>query len=96
MRTVSTTLALVLPPKDWFDGKHQQFRTDGSVSMGCNLVLSFDGTNNPYAVTTKSVVSIYAMLDREPKEQLSYYQPRIGTFAPPGVWEKFKRQSSPD
>jgi uncharacterized protein (DUF2235 family) len=55
--------------------------------MGRNIVLCFDGTNNQYAATNTNVVKIYGMLDRTGNDQLAYYQPGIGTFAPPGVWE---------
>jgi uncharacterized protein (DUF2235 family) len=34
---------------------------------------------------------MYAMLDRTQDDQLTYYQPGIGTFAPPGVWGRVKR-----
>jgi uncharacterized protein (DUF2235 family) len=60
-------------------------------TMTRNLVLCFDGTSNKYAATNTNVVKTYAMLDRERTDQLSYYQPGIGTFAPPGVWGKIKR-----
>lgn len=59
--------------------------------MGRNIVLCFDGTNNQYAATNTNVVKIYGMLDRTGNDQLAYYQPGIGTFAPPGVWGNFKR-----
>ena len=59
--------------------------------MGRNIVLCFDGTNNQYAATNTNVVKLYAMLDRNADDQLTYYQPGIGTFAPPGVWGKTKR-----
>ncbi len=59
--------------------------------MGRNLVLCFDGTNNQYAATNTNVVKLYAMLSRVGIDQIAYYQPGIGTFAPPGVWGKFKR-----
>ena len=59
--------------------------------MSRNLVLCFDGTNNQYAATNTNVVKLYAMLDREANDQFCYYQPGIGTFAPPGVWGKFQR-----
>jgi uncharacterized protein (DUF2235 family) len=59
--------------------------------MGRNLVLCFDGTNNEYAATNTNVVKMYAMLDRTQDDQLTYYQPGIGTFAPPGVWGRVKR-----
>lgn len=54
--------------------------------MGRNLVLCFDGTNNQYAVVNTNVVKLYSMLDRTGSDQLAYYQPGIGTSAPPGMW----------
>lgn len=61
------------------------------VLMGRNIVLCFDGTNNQYAATNTNVVKIYGMLDRTGNDQLSYYQPGIGTFVPPGVWDSVTR-----
>lgn len=59
--------------------------------MSRNIVLCFDGTNNEYAATNTNVVKIYEMIDRTDGDQLMYYQPGIGTFAPPGMWGKAKR-----
>lgn len=59
--------------------------------MGRNIVLCFDGTNNQYAATNTNVVKMYAMVDRTGSDQIAYYQPGIGTFAPPGVWDKAKK-----
>ncbi len=59
--------------------------------MGRNIILCFDGTNNQYAATNTNVVKMYEMLDRAGNDQLTYYQPGIGTFAPPGVWGNAKR-----
>src|SRR3954454_9384422 len=59
--------------------------------MGRNIILCFDGTNNEYDATNTNVVKIYAMLDRTRADQFAYYQPGIGTFAPPGVWGKIKK-----
>jgi uncharacterized protein (DUF2235 family) len=56
-----------------------------------NIVLCLDGTSNKYAADNTNVVKLYAMLDRARPDQLSYYQPGIGTMAPPGVWGKLKR-----
>jgi uncharacterized protein (DUF2235 family) len=60
------------------------------LNVGRNIVLCLDGTSNKYAATNTNVVKLYAMLDKK-SDQLSYYQPGIGTFAPPGVWGKLKR-----
>jgi uncharacterized protein (DUF2235 family) len=61
------------------------------AKVGRNIILCFDGTNNEYAAVNTNVVKIYAMLDRTNINQFAYYQPGIGTFAPPGVWGKFKK-----
>ncbi len=62
-----------------------------STSMARNVVLCLDGTSNKYAAANTNVVKLYAMLDRTRIDQLSYYQPGIGTFAPPGVWGHIKQ-----
>ncbi len=59
--------------------------------MPKSIVLCLDGTSNKYASAKTNVVKLYAMLDRARPDQLSYYQPGIGTMAPPGVWGKLKR-----
>lgn len=59
--------------------------------MGRNIILCLDGTNNQYAATNTNVVKLYAMLDRIAKDQLTYYQPGIGTYPPPSVIGKGKR-----
>jgi len=59
--------------------------------MGRNLVVCLDGTNNEYAATNTNVVKLYEMLDRTRPDQIAYYQPGIGTIAPPGVWDKATR-----
>ena len=55
------------------------------------LILCLDGTSNQYAANNTNVIKLYAMLDRARNDQLSYYQPGIGTIAPPGVWGRIKR-----
>jgi uncharacterized protein (DUF2235 family) len=59
--------------------------------MARNLGLCFDGTNNQYTADNTNVVKIYAMLDRSRTDQLSYYQPGIGTMSPPGMYGKIKQ-----
>ena len=59
--------------------------------MSRNLVLCLDGTSHRFAAANTNVVKLYAMLDRQRNDQLSYYQPGIGTFAPPGVWGKLRK-----
>ena len=60
--------------------------------MARNIVLCLDGTSNQFAANNTNVVKLYAMLDRtHPDQQLSYYQPGIGTSTPAGIWGRFKR-----
>ena len=59
--------------------------------MPRNLVLCLDGTSDRYAAINTNVVKLYAMLDRQRNDQIAYYQPGIGTFAPPGVWSGIKQ-----
>jgi uncharacterized protein (DUF2235 family) len=59
--------------------------------VGRNLIVCLDGTNNSYEATNTNVVKLYAMIDRTGNDQLAYYQPGSGTFAPLGVWGKTKR-----
>src|SRR5215475_12192259 len=58
--------------------------------MARNIVLCLDGTSNQFAANNTNVVKLYAMLDRtHPDQQLSYYQPGIGTSTPPGIFGRF-------
>ncbi|CAE6456663.1 unnamed protein product [Rhizoctonia solani] len=50
------------------------------------LVLCFDGTTNVYDDTNTSVIKLFSLLKRDQREeQMVYYQPGIGTYAPPGI-----------
>lgn len=56
--------------------------------MPKKLVLCLDGTSNRYCRDNTNVVKLLAMLDKAATDQLVYYQPGIGTIAPPGVFSK--------
>jgi uncharacterized protein (DUF2235 family) len=58
--------------------------------MPRKLVLCLDGTSNQYAGVNTNVVKLYAMLDRTRTDQLSYYQPGIGTMLPAAFWGKVR------
>ncbi|PVF97329.1 hypothetical protein CPB86DRAFT_857094 [Serendipita vermifera] len=50
------------------------------------LVLAFDGTSNEFDDTNTNIVTLCALLEVENRDrQMVYYQPGIGTYAPPGV-----------
>ena len=61
---------------------------DGRTAAGRTIVLCLDGTSNKYARDKTNVVKLYELLDRDASDQLAYYQPGIGTMAPPGLWSK--------
>ena len=67
----------------------------GGKSMPKKIVLCLDGTSNKYAAANTNVVKLYAMLDRTRPDQLSYYQPGIGTIPPPGFGESSSSGSLP-
>ncbi|KAJ1310118.1 hypothetical protein OPQ81_006865 [Rhizoctonia solani] len=51
------------------------------------LVLCFDGTTNVYDDTNTNVIKLFSLLKRDKREeQMVYYQPGIGTYAPPGIF----------
>jgi uncharacterized protein (DUF2235 family) len=54
--------------------------------MGKKLVLCLDGTSNRYCKDNTNVVKLAALLDKKSPDQMLYYQPGIGTIAPPGVF----------
>ena len=60
--------------------------------VGRNIILCFDGTNDEYSAVHTNVVRLYTLLDRNRTDQLAYYQPGIGTFAPAGIWGRTKRR----
>ncbi|HEX2364774.1 MAG TPA: DUF2235 domain-containing protein [Bradyrhizobium sp.] len=60
--------------------------------MPRNIVLCLDGTSNQFAANNTNVVKLYAMLDRShAADQLSYYQPGIGTITPAAFWGRVRR-----
>ncbi|CEL52147.1 putative protein YEL023C OS=Saccharomyces cerevisiae (strain ATCC 204508 / S288c) GN=YEL023C PE=4 SV=1 [Rhizoctonia solani AG-1 IB] len=51
------------------------------------LVLCFDGTTNYFDETNTNVVKLLDLLQRDnEEEQMVYYQPGVGTYAPPGIF----------
>ncbi|KAG9101439.1 hypothetical protein FS749_006943 [Ceratobasidium sp. UAMH 11750] len=51
-----------------------------------SLVLCFDGTTNVFDDTNTNVVKLFTLLEKNNREeQMVYYQPGVGTYAPPGI-----------
>jgi uncharacterized protein (DUF2235 family) len=59
--------------------------------MPRNLVLCLDGTSDKFSKTNTNVVNLYTMLARVPDQQLSYYQPGIGTMTPAAFWGRVRK-----
>src|ERR1700759_2070339 len=59
--------------------------------MPRNLVLCLDGTSDKFSNTNTNVVNLYTMLARMPDQQLSYYQPGIGTMTPAAFWGRVRK-----
>ncbi|CAE6409883.1 putative protein YEL023C [Rhizoctonia solani AG-1 IB] len=58
-----------------------------SIAKPRTLVLCFDGTTNVYDNSNTNVVKLFSLLKRDKRdEQMVYYQPGIGTYAPPGIF----------
>lgn len=51
-----------------------------------NIVICCDGTNNLFGTENTNVVRLVRSLDRKADEQLVYYDPGVGTFPDPMLW----------
>jgi uncharacterized protein (DUF2235 family) len=57
--------------------------------MAKNLIICLDGTNNEFGDENTSIVRLFQCLDRaQSGEQAAYYDPGVGTWAPPGLYLK--------
>ncbi|QRV86492.1 choline transport protein [Ceratobasidium sp. AG-Ba] len=51
------------------------------------LVLCFDGTTNVYDDHNTNIVKLFTLLEKDNRDkQMVYYQPGVGTYAPPGIF----------
>ena len=50
---------------------------------GKNIVICLDGTGNQFKEENTNVVKLFRVLERNPKTQLAYYNPGVGTLADP-------------
>lgn len=55
------------------------------ATVGRNLVVCLDGTNNEFGRTNTNVVRLYQALVRDPDRQIAYYDPGVGTIWAPGT-----------
>jgi uncharacterized protein (DUF2235 family) len=62
--------------------------------MPRNIVLCCDGTANEFARHNTNVVKLYAMLQRDPAVQVTYYHPGLGTMEPAGALTTIGRRAT--
>lgn len=55
---------------------------------GRNIVICCDGTSNEYGDRNTNVVKLFAMLVKDPVQQLCFYDPGVGTFSAPAFFTK--------
>jgi uncharacterized protein (DUF2235 family) len=56
--------------------------------MPKNIVICLDGTDNQFDVNNTNVVRLYQSVAADCSEQVSYYDPGVGTIWAPGTWSK--------
>jgi uncharacterized protein (DUF2235 family) len=54
-------------------------------SAGRNLVVCCDGTSNEFGQVNTNVVRLVQVLEQDPRTQLVYYDPGVGTLPEPGL-----------
>jgi uncharacterized protein (DUF2235 family) len=59
--------------------------------MGKNVVVCCDGTGNEFDGTNSNVVRLYSVLESDPKTQVAYYHPGLGTLGDPTALSKFQK-----
>ncbi|HTY58261.1 MAG TPA: DUF2235 domain-containing protein, partial [Bacteroidota bacterium] len=62
--------------------------------MPRNIVICCDGTNNEFGSRNTNVVRLIQSLDRDPRKQLLYYDPGLGTLPEPGAWSSAGKKVS--
>lgn len=60
--------------------------------MPKNLVLCCDGTANEFSKDRTNVVKLFFTLVHDPKRQVAYYHPGVGTMEPPGAFTPLSRK----
>ncbi|MFL6390416.1 MAG: DUF2235 domain-containing protein [Terriglobales bacterium] len=60
--------------------------------MPKNIVVCCDGTANEFAEDRTNVVKLYYTLEQDPKKQIVYYHPGLGTMEPAGALSTFTRK----
>lgn len=53
--------------------------------MSKNIVICCDGTGNQFGNSNSNVVKLFSVIERDPREQIAYYDPGVGTTKSTGV-----------
>lgn len=64
----------------------------GAIGMGRNIVILSDGTGNEIKQNLSNVLKLYQCLARD-EDQLSFYDPGIGTIADAGGWSRLRNKA---
>ena len=62
--------------------------------MPKNIVICCDGTANEFAKHNTNVVKLYSTLNHDPAQQVTYYQPGLGTMEPAGALTTLARKTT--
>lgn len=62
--------------------------------MSRNIIVCCDGTNNQFGICNTNVVRIAELVERDPTQQLCYYDPGIGTLPEQGMLTRTGRALS--
>src|SRR4051812_39013145 len=62
--------------------------------MSKNIVLCCDGTSNQFASDQTNVIKLYRCLLNIAGQQLTFYDPSVGTQPAPGLWFGFEKRVS--
>jgi uncharacterized protein (DUF2235 family) len=62
---------------------HRSIHTEGALAMPRNIIVCCDGTNNEFGSVNTNVVRVVEAAIQD-DGQLVYYDPGVGTLAPPG------------
>ncbi|MBI1206460.1 MAG: hypothetical protein GC191_04130 [Azospirillum sp.] len=70
----------------WDGNRDRQLsgRVQGTMPMPKNIVVCCDGTSNEFKKNRTNVVKLFFTLVKDPIVQACYYQPGVGSMAPPG------------
>ena len=56
--------------------------------MGKNIIICCDGTGNEFSDTNTNVLRLYSILPKDDDQQLSFYDPGVGTMSAPQIFSR--------